>query len=564
MQSGEGNPPAGSQKTLRPLELVFSCSVCDESIHDIYKFSEDAQGFSDQRQSNQKVVTRMWLTECGHLTCSKHLADGAAPFHPAGTPPAAPCPVCVCKHGDDSPKHLFGIRGFAQGEYDCEIPSRFFECPPRILDSNDGGMDAIRFQFLRLVSYGTAMTQKVSASREAHAQIFEQLEKQRMENRRLTSQIDTMTERTKLYEKNESLLEKYKRKEPEVTHYLAAFAEMATELHQLRAELVELGYDASRKDYTYKPTPSPKATASINESAATYDPTGTITAKSNSRQQETHVPDASERTLRGIGASICENLASKGASLVMNYTSDSSASKTSELAERLQREYGIKALPVQADMGAENGPAHIVSTALNHFAHPKTRKLTVDIVINNAGVASNRDIERCDAADFAQLYNVNVRGPLFLLKAVLPYLPTDRSGRVVNLSSVSASLGFAGQSVYGGTKAALEAMTRTWARELAERATVNAVNPGPVATDMYEGNSRDFQQKMSHWTLNTPLAAVREGIDRDEFVRDVEFAGGRPAYDTDVAGVVAMLCTPDSGWCTGSVICANGGMRFSP
>ncbi|GAB7355057.1 hypothetical protein MBLNU459_g5651t3 [Dothideomycetes sp. NU459] len=267
---------------------------------------------------------------------------------------------------------------------------------------------------------------------------------------------------------------------------------------------------------------------------------------------------------RGIGASICENLASKGASLVMNYTSDSSASKTSELAERLQREYGIKALPVQADMGAENGPAHIVSTALNHFAHPKTRKLTVDIVINNAGVASNRDIERCDAADFAQLYNVNVRGPLFLLKAVLPYLPTDRSGRVVNLSSVSASLGFAGQSVYGGTKAALEAMTRTWARELAERATVNAVNPGPVATDMYEGNSRDFQQKMSHWTLNTPLAAVREGIDRDEFVRDVEFAGGRPAYDTDVAGVVAMLCTPDSGWCTGSVICANGGMRFSP
>ncbi|GAB7355056.1 hypothetical protein MBLNU459_g5651t2 [Dothideomycetes sp. NU459] len=186
MQSGEGNPPAGSQKTLRPLELVFSCSVCDESIHDIYKFSEDAQGFSDQRQSNQKVVTRMWLTECGHLTCSKHLADGAAPFHPAGTPPAAPCPVCVCKHGDDSPKHLFGIRGFAQGEYD------------------------------------------LSASREAHAQIFEQLEKQRMENRRLTSQIDTMTERTKLYEKNESLLEKYKRKEPEVTHYLAAFAEMAT------------------------------------------------------------------------------------------------------------------------------------------------------------------------------------------------------------------------------------------------------------------------------------------------------------------------------------------------
>lgn len=247
----------------------------------------------------------------------------------------------------------------------------------------------------------------------------------------------------------------------------------------------------------------------------------------------------------------------------MNYTSDSSESKTTELADRLQSEYGIKALPVQADMGSENGPAHIVSTALNHFAHPKTRKLQIDIVINNAGVASNREIEKCDAEDFAFIYNVNVRGPLFLMKAVIPYLPHDRSGRIVNLSSVSSSLGFAGQSVYGGSKAAIDSMTRSWSRELAERATVNAVNPGPVATDMYSGTSEEFQQKMSHWTLNTPLAAIRKDVDREDLVKGAEIAGGRPAYDTDIAGVVAMLCTPDSGWCTGSVICANGGMRFS-
>lgn len=187
----------------------------------------------------------------------------------------------------------------------------------------------------------------------------------------------------------------------------------------------------------------------------------------------------------GIGAATCENLASKGCSLIMNYTSDSSESITKELAERLEKEHGIKALPVQADMGSENGPAHLVATALNHFAHPKTRKLQIDIIINNAGVASNLAIEKCNVEDFDFVYRVNVRGPLFLMKAAIPYLPTDRSGRIVNVSSVSASCGFSEQSVYGGSKAAVEAMTRTWARELAERTTVNAINPGPVMTGKY-------------------------------------------------------------------------------
>jgi NAD(P)-dependent dehydrogenase (short-subunit alcohol dehydrogenase family) len=212
---------------------------------------------------------------------------------------------------------------------------------------------------------------------------------------------------------------------------------------------------------------------------------------------------------RGIGAATCENLASKGASLVINYTSESSAEKTQQLAQRLQDTYGVKCLPVQADMGSENGPAHIVEMTKNNFSHPKSGKLQIDIIVNNAGVASNLAVEECNSEDFSFLYNVNVRGPLFLMKAASPYLPHDRSGRVVNVSSVSASLGFEQQSVYGGTKAALESMTRSWAREFAERATVNAVNPGPVATDMYAGTTEEFQKKMSHWTINSPLAAIR-------------------------------------------------------
>ena len=161
------------------------------------------------------------------------------------------------------------------------------------------------------------------------------------------------------------------------------------------------------------------------------------------------------------------------------------------------------------------------------------------------------------------MYTVNVLGPILLLQAALPYLPHDRSGRIVNLSSVSSSLGFAGQTLYGGSKNALEAMTRTWSRELAERATVNAVNPGPVATDMYAGTGEEFQRQMKPWIQNAPLMAAREGIDEERFLRDAEKAGGRPGYEGEVAGVVAMLCAEDAGWCTGSVVCANGGLKFS-
>ena len=117
--------------------------------------------------------------------------------------------------------------------------------------------------------------------------------------------------------------------------------------------------------------------------------------------------------------------------------------------------------------------------------------------------------------------------------------------------------------MYGGTKAALESMTRTWSRELAERATVNAVNPGPVATDMYGSTGSEFQQQMKPFMQNTPLQRVREGLDDEQFVKDAESVGGRPAYDHEIAGVVAMLCSEDGAWCTGSVVCANGGFKFS-
>lgn len=265
----------------------------------------------------------------------------------------------------------------------------------------------------------------------------------------------------------------------------------------------------------------------------------------------------------GIGAAIAKNLASKGASVVLNYTSDKSGELTEKLASELQSQHGVSTLVVQADMGDVKGPGHLVESAKNHFAHPRSGKFQVDIVINNAAVAGNASLQDITVEEFHRQYNINVLGPILLMQAVLPYLPHDRSGRIVNLSSVSASEGLKTQTVYGGTKAAVDAMTRTWSRELSERATVNSVNPGPVATDMYGSTNEEFQKHIKPWIESAPLMRERKGIDPDQFIDDAPRMGGRPGYPEEIAGVVAMLCLEDSAWTTGSMISCNGGMVFA-
>lgn len=278
----------------------------------------------------------------------------------------------------------------------------------------------------------------------------------------------------------------------------------------------------------------------------------------------------SRLTNYATGAAICENLASKGCNLIMNYTSPGSQSKANELATSLTKSHNIKAYTTRADLSTPTGPASLVASAKSHFG----ADCTIHILINNAGIAGNAHLHNSTpeqlTSDFQAQYATNVLAPLLLMQAVLPHLPRDRSGRIVNLSSVSASLGFAGQSVYGGTKAALEAMTRTWARELQFRATVNAVNPGPVATDMYGKTEPWFQAQMRPWNANAPGMQVSGELDGMEAVQDVQSGGadgsgtgGRAGTPEQVAGVVGMLCSVESQWCNGSVVCCNGGLRMS-
>lgn len=218
---------------------------------------------------------------------------------------------------------------------------------------------------------------------------------------------------------------------------------------------------------------------------------------------------------------------------------------------------------MQADLGTIQGPSALIAATKDQFlAAPPTANATfqIDIVVNNAGVAKNDKLPDVKPDDFDYTFHVNVRGPLLLMQAVAPYLPHDRSGRIVNLSSISSECGFVGQSVYGGSKAALEGMTRVWARELSERATVNAVNPGPVEGPMYAANSDEFKAGIKGWIEHAPLMRARQGLDADEVVEEARTGGGRPAYTSEVAGIVGMLCTPDASWCTGQVVCANGGL----
>ncbi|RAL65275.1 hypothetical protein DID88_000845 [Monilinia fructigena] len=231
---------------------------------------------------------------------------------------------------------------------------------------------------------------------------------------------------------------------------------------------------------------------------------------------------------RGIGAAIAEKLASKGAKLVLNYTSNSSSALAIELSKASKEKHNIKTLVVQADVSEKSGAETIISSAKSHFSDSQS-------------------------GNFRSIF-------WSITLAALDYLPYDRSGRIINISSVSSSEGFLGQTVYGGTKAAVDAMTRTWARELNNRATVNSVNPGPVKTDMWDATTAEFKKNLKPWIESTPGSEIRPEVDDQDLVNDAPIVGGRPAYTHEIAGVVGMLSTSDSVWCTGQVVCANGGL----
>lgn len=256
---------------------------------------------------------------------------------------------------------------------------------------------------------------------------------------------------------------------------------------------------------------------------------------------------------------IARHLAAKGANIVVNFASDSSKEKAQKVAQELQSEYGVKAVPAQADLATIDGPKKLIEIARSHFINPEGR-FQIDIIVNNAGVCNPEALEGLTAEMYDGAFNINARGPALLVSAAMPYLPNDRSGRIVNISSIGASVGLMYSTAYAGSKGALEAMTRVWARELAERATVNSVSVGCMAgTGLYDCIPKEMSHVVFPLLSNAPLSAVRPGVDSDEVVEAAKDLGGRPAYVDEAAAVVSMICGSESAWMTGSCISATGG-----
>lgn len=244
---------------------------------------------------------------------------------------------------------------------------------------------------------------------------------------------------------------------------------------------------------------------------------------------------------------------------MVNYTSESSDILAKELCDELEDKHHVKAVPCRADVSSLEACNKILSVCKEHFGG---ENLKVSILVHNAAALFVGPVESVTPDDFDRNYRVNVLGPALLTGACKPYLPTDRSGRIIMMSSINPKVGTPQTTLYSGAKAALEAMARVWCRELSERCTVNSINPGPVMTSMYMTAPDDIKQQLGLWNPLTPLVAVRDS-DGPEVQELGKKFGGRAAYPEEISDLVSMICSPESGWMTGSVVSANGGLSFS-
>lgn len=144
--------------------------------------------------------------------------------------------------------------------------------------------------------------------------------------------------------------------------------------------------------------------------------------------------------------------------MVIVYATDESTPKAQELAKKFNDKYGVRALPVKADLSKPESPQQVVDAAKAYFTDASGR-FQIDIIVNNAAIVNAQGIDQLDLELFDATFNLNCKAPALLIKAAFPYLPHDRSGRIVNISSATTTWGVWWQTSYAGTKGALEAMT---------------------------------------------------------------------------------------------------------
>jgi len=231
---------------------------------------------------------------------------------------------------------------------------------------------------------------------------------------------------------------------------------------------------------------------------------------------------------RGIGRAIAVRLARDGASVAVNYRSDADgADKT--LASIT--EAGGRGMVVQGDVGSSAAVSALIGTTCSELGG-------IHILVNNAGISADQLTVRLSEEEWDRVLDTDLKGAFLTTKEVLRPMMRQRWGRIINIASVVACTGNAGQASYAAAKAGLLGLTKSVAREVATRGiTANVVAPGMVDTEM----TRVLSPEIRDWMLGqVPM--------------------GRPGTPEDVAGVVAFLVSDDAAYMTGQVLKVDGGM----
>jgi len=230
---------------------------------------------------------------------------------------------------------------------------------------------------------------------------------------------------------------------------------------------------------------------------------------------------------RGIGRSICLRLAREGVNIAVADVMLDAAAETAKELEGM----GVKAMPVE--MNVSSGES--VAAAIKKVASDMGR---IDILVNNAGITRDGLIMRMKEEDWDAVLSINLKSVFLCSKEIFRTMSKQRYGRIVNIASVVAFMGNAGQANYSASKAGMMGLTKTTAREYASRGiTVNAVAPGFIITAMTDKLSDEVKQAMMN---NIPL--------------------GEFGTADDVAEAVCFLASPASKYITGQAIHVNGGM----
>jgi len=230
---------------------------------------------------------------------------------------------------------------------------------------------------------------------------------------------------------------------------------------------------------------------------------------------------------RGIGKAIALRLASEGADIAIL---DAGSLELSEQTAREVRELGVRAMAVQCDITDYDRVVEAVGMVKEQLGG-------VDILVNNAGITRDKLALRMSPEDFDAVLSVNLKGTFLMIKALYADFMRKRSGRIINIASISGLMGNAGQANYSASKAGVVGLTKTIARELASRnVTCNAVAPGFIETPMTASMNQDALKEACK---SIPLQRM-----------------GKPE---DVAAAVAFLAGDGAGYITGSVINVDGG-----